>query len=845
MGGIREVQFVVGPETSTQPTGVTPSDDADLVTKGYADDTYTPKQDVYGSVATISALKAIGASDRVDEQIVFLTDLDTIYEFDSASSATPDDDLIVQPTSGTGRWIKWNITGGTSSMGSSIEGLLQKLDAERLGVLTNDIDNSIGVSGVVPPAHKSYTQRLMKNYTASDAAIELWHNPTVPWSADPALDSATGWTATNAGGSLAASNTAGDFQLGTHGLKFDKAGTNVAAGIRYDLGAQTFSAYQNKRVWFKVKMPSVTQLDSIKLRIYADTTSNFSTYSFALANGQYDGSAITTGWNTFLVDVSAAGTAGGTGWVYTQLARYFEIEVVTTASGQTYTGIVVDSFGFSEGEPQRLGVIGDSFTIYNNSSKDDLIIASSNTRFDGPLTLAASLANSYVGTTGTSRAALERSKLLISDGQISMDNDSGLSGTITLAQKVRLQTILRESLSTAYKVAVDVVTPQFYKVTAVGGSSLGLEDPENTSANLVNTNVLHLFSIKYSQGKTRAIYVGDMTVTSSSASGGTTTVNGTPPGGLTANYAYAVKKHLTSSRLSAVSTPTTNESFSSLSLDASPNGLILLDTAKRIPYQNNLLGLWNFEGANPGKKKFGSAPDLETVGTLQQTGFKSGHKGITGWSSSNYFRIQNGSNSQFNTQTKMVISLWFYPTKNDSYRVICGRPNASFNAGWTLGYRDGGLNIQVDIGSGSEVISSNVLVLNQWQHILMQFESGATNGTKIYRNAVLIGQGTTTNTDSGGVPFSFGYNEASGGSALDATDVIAQPFIWNGVNFTQAEVDYMYNLGQYTDWGFGGQLRHIYTANGQSGQKVSYEGELSRTTTAITPAIQNIAVIQS
>jgi len=118
---IREYDFVVGPETSTLPTVGTPTVDTDIITKGYADDTYTAKAQVYGVVADVTALKAIAPSERFDAQWVIVDGKLALYRFDAASVATPDDDLVVQPNTGSGRWTK-EIGDGSGGGGGSAAG---------------------------------------------------------------------------------------------------------------------------------------------------------------------------------------------------------------------------------------------------------------------------------------------------------------------------------------------------------------------------------------------------------------------------------------------------------------------------------------------------------------------------------------------------------------------------------------------------------------------------------------------------------------------------------------------------------------------------------------------------
>lgn len=98
----REYSFVVGPETSTLPTTGTPSSSSDLITLGYADENYMQGG---SAVADITALKAVSAANRSDKDVRFVESINTLYRFDSGSAASGDDNLVVTPTAGTGRWL--------------------------------------------------------------------------------------------------------------------------------------------------------------------------------------------------------------------------------------------------------------------------------------------------------------------------------------------------------------------------------------------------------------------------------------------------------------------------------------------------------------------------------------------------------------------------------------------------------------------------------------------------------------------------------------------------------------------------------------------------------------------
>lgn len=101
----REYEFVVGPETGTLPTAGTPSASSDVITLGYADENYVQGG---SAVADITALKAVSAANRSDKDIRLVESTRQLYIFESGSSATGDDDFVVTPSSGTGRWLKYS-----------------------------------------------------------------------------------------------------------------------------------------------------------------------------------------------------------------------------------------------------------------------------------------------------------------------------------------------------------------------------------------------------------------------------------------------------------------------------------------------------------------------------------------------------------------------------------------------------------------------------------------------------------------------------------------------------------------------------------------------------------------
>lgn len=141
----REYQFIVGPETSTLPTAGTPTDDLDIITKGFADSHYAQGK---LSVADITALKAVtntGSTARVNGDIIEVQSTNAVYVFDSDSALSGNDDTVVTPTAGTGRWLKVG-----APIAASTDNRLPKYDGTGGGLQTTGItvDDSNNVTGV-------------------------------------------------------------------------------------------------------------------------------------------------------------------------------------------------------------------------------------------------------------------------------------------------------------------------------------------------------------------------------------------------------------------------------------------------------------------------------------------------------------------------------------------------------------------------------------------------------------------------------------------------------------------------------------------------------------------------
>lgn len=164
MGGTRYYDFLTGHDQSTAPTGSTPSGNDDFATVGYGNLHYARFID------TVSNLKAIAAASRTDQLPFFVKALKAWFYFDSASSATGDDENVITPTAGSGRWLRIPVTGlGDSSdvaTTATIAALTSSVPVVRMtGSTATDIQ---GITAGI-------TSQVLALFNASTAIVTLRH----------------------------------------------------------------------------------------------------------------------------------------------------------------------------------------------------------------------------------------------------------------------------------------------------------------------------------------------------------------------------------------------------------------------------------------------------------------------------------------------------------------------------------------------------------------------------------------------------------------------------------------------------------------------------------------------
>lgn len=160
--GTRLYDFVTGYDQTSAPSGSSPTALADLATLQYGVDNFA----IY--VATVAALKAIGATFRADGKPAYVTTLDAWFYFNSGSSATGDDENIITPTAGSGRWLRIALKGfgQTQDVATSatIAACASSTPVVRLtGSTTTDLQ---GITAGVG-------QQLLSLFNASSAVVTL------------------------------------------------------------------------------------------------------------------------------------------------------------------------------------------------------------------------------------------------------------------------------------------------------------------------------------------------------------------------------------------------------------------------------------------------------------------------------------------------------------------------------------------------------------------------------------------------------------------------------------------------------------------------------------------------
>jgi len=186
---MRKVNFDLAIETPTPGTQIDPVFNEDFVPKGWADQNYVQGG---AGVADIAALKAVIPDNRKNNDIRYVKSVKALFAFDSSSSETANDVTVIQPNSGTGRWLlttsagsggglknyvanpdfeqslnDWSITGDgtiTAETAAPLEG------DQSLKITSTGTSSRFVVSGVVEPIDLAYAGVLLDGSAVIDVS---------------------------------------------------------------------------------------------------------------------------------------------------------------------------------------------------------------------------------------------------------------------------------------------------------------------------------------------------------------------------------------------------------------------------------------------------------------------------------------------------------------------------------------------------------------------------------------------------------------------------------------------------------------------------------------------------
>lgn len=828
MGKVRQYNFTTGIETSTIPDPGTPSAANDTISLGYLED-----QSYWAAaVNDYTALRALTATQRRDRQFRFVDAASEKWIFDSASTSTDDGATVLKPTDlligDPGRWLidpQSGGGGGGGGGGTGIEQLLQKGENERFRIRTEDLDNTVYTTGIYEPLD-GITGRLLSDYSSGQTELAIAWNPIFTNDSDKDFNTVTGWTAYNAATNLTTSATA---KIGSASISIDKNGTGTDAAIFYDRGSTNLFLGGFRNALFWVNLPSITNLANVFIRM-APSSGNYRTFE---KTTDAKGNALVVGWNLISVDfLTDSSVVTGTGWAFPEPIQYVNLGLTTTIAGQTYAAVLFDGLMFSYSDPKTLGLTGQEVTIYNNSIQQSVVIDSANTRFSGPLTISAATTNALTGGT-VSAAATGIQRIPMASTEQSFGFDSTLtSGTISTSQQLRISKTLRDSVSGDAQLQVDVVQDQLGDVTTVGGSTIGINDPGNYSANYANGDTVDIFRPQYTDGRTTYKLLASRSLTASSTHlSGITTLTLT-----TTSIAVGdvvAKRHVTSSV--SVVAENTNESFASGSFLTSPNNIQLIGGSLPYPKASSIIGAWSLGGANALQSKVPGLPNLLPNGSINYFNtFLSGKNASGPFTTGNWLYVTPQLSQQFNgdsTQGAIFqFSVWVKRTSSVGGEGIFNMLSGS------TGYQvimSGTQQFQMTVAGSGSITHPTVTANDTWYHVFYMLQDGVSSGTNLWVNGVPAGSAGLYNVNPAtSANFEIGSGQAGG--VTPAPNLrIADLVIWrNGSALTQEDISGIYNSGVYKPFQEN-FIRYRYSNTGTTGQKISAKVELNRTTTAV------------
>lgn len=826
----RDYNFPTGFSTSSIPTPGDATNPEDFASYGQMQDEFAKRSSWYDKVADLTALKAVSAGDRSDGQMVFLISSVALYHFDSGSAAANDDDLVVQPDAGTGRWLKIETSGGGGGGGSgSVSGqdfLLERIRLEQQSLTFDKIEDSIYRSFVT--AKTDVQLFLIEDYTASSTNMKPIINPTHLNSSDKNTDSTSGWSLGGAGATLTTSATK---KIGSTSLSFDKGSGSVTAFISRTPSSISLSS--NLNLWFWVNMPAVTNFTNIFVRV-GTSSSNYATFT---KTTDYAGSSVATGWNLMYVNLSLSPAAStGTGWSTGQSVSYFAVGVTTSSSGQTYTAILVDAIAFGDSSALYTEK-GEEFSIYDSTHLERFMIDSTSTLNQGNVTLSAALSNSY---SGGSSSILQRNMLTIDTSNKKATFTSGLSGNAITSQDFRTTRFLNLPLTSEdYSAVVTTNSNLYFTITEVNASTnIKVSSPDDLHLELLTGDIVQFFEARYSEGSTfvSRLPTGlQLTLTGNSTySNGVLTLPMTTTTGAVVGYRVTKKSQIVP-KISLVDFDE-NENYVNLTEDK------VEVLSEDVGTAAGILDYWRLDGTELTSTvldRVGSK-NMPITGTMQTTTGK-----IFPLATGNLVDTTRvfGATTYSTFVRELSISCWIKAASasvsvNDP--IFFGLGNAAYQlAVGTSSAGDASDTVNFDIG-GNNFSSGKVLYDNNWHLVTWTYSSSGSQAKVYIDDTLTLTVNSVTLANAGGFYL---------GSDSSATTLVSgyfnQCIIWDHV-LTLTEVQSLYNsgAGRTVATSRANLLYRLSNTSGLSGQKISMKVTPVRNTTAVDTYIKGLGIIK-
>lgn len=277
--GTRFYDFTSAFDQVSAPTGSSPSGTSDFVTVAYGVSNYARYID------TIANLKNVTASYRADGLAIWVDELLAWFYFDSASSATGDDQNTITPSAGTGRWLRMQLKGFGSvqdvATAATIAAMASSTPVVRLtGSTATDLQ---GITAGVG-------EQLLELYNASSATVTLKHESGSASAANRLSLQQSADLQVKAGGAMllrydktltrwvpASGGVGGSGGGGGSSLDWVEAENAPLAVVEYGSKAYAFSDGLSQVLYAAVRVPSTyTAGLQINLRglFYANATAN-------------------------------------------------------------------------------------------------------------------------------------------------------------------------------------------------------------------------------------------------------------------------------------------------------------------------------------------------------------------------------------------------------------------------------------------------------------------------------------------------------------------------------------------------------------------------------------------